>query len=319
MGSSAALIGGSIAAPIVGGIIGSKEAGKERRAADRARAGALAQFAGIDVPTISSQELDLVLPEFMGEYSPEMEQLVSLGPSAMEGIAVDPRLQQAQMNVLETMSQIGEGGLTPGDIAAMQSMQRQVESQEQARQNAILDEMQRRGVAGSGLELAARMSSSQAATDRAAEEARQLQQMAQARSLEALGQTAGLAGQVRGQQFGEESEKARAADVIAQWNAQNQQAMRQRNVQAGREAQMRNLSERQRLAEQQAAIRNYQQEANKGLQAQKFQQEMQLASGKAGIYGQQAEDRNKAAERAGQMWSGIGTGVGTGLAGMAKG
>lgn len=319
MGVETALIGGAIAAPIVGGIMGGEAARKERKAADRARAAALAQFAGIEVPGISEQELALIAPEFIGEYQPMLEESIEAGPSRMEEIELDPRLREAQMQALSRMAELGEGGLTPGDVAAMRSMQREVARQEEARQGAIMQEMARRGMGGSGLELAARVASSQAAAERGAERADVMTQMAQQRALQAIGQAGQLGGQIRGQEFGEQADIAAAADAIARFNAQNQQAMMARNIEAQRQAQLRNISERQRLSEQEAAIRNYQQEANKRLIEQQFQQQMQLASGRAGQYAGQAAGAEAAAQRAGQMWSGIGTGVGTGLGAIAGG
>ena len=311
------LTAGVIAAPIVGGIMGAEEGRRGRRAAEQARAQAAAQFAGIDIPDVEAQRLELALPEFLGEYQPTLEELTELGPTAMEQISTDPRLAQAQMQALETLSEIGETGLTPGERAAMRSMQRQVAQQEKARQESILQEMARRGVAGGGQELAARLSSSQAAATRGAEQADRLAMQAQARALQALTGAGQLGGQIRQQEFGEQADVAQAMDAIARWNAANQQQVQSRNVAAQQQAGLRNLSERQRLAEQQAAMRNYQQEANKRLLQQQFENQMSLAGGRAGQYQGQAAAADQAAARAGQMWSGIGTGVGTGLAAIA--
>lgn len=310
---------GAIAAPVVGGLIGADQARQGRRAAEHARAQALGQFAGIEIPDIEDQELALLSPEYIGDYEPVLEEAVELGPSEMAGIEIDPRLQEAQMQALSQLSEIGEGGLTPGDVAAMRSMQRQVAGQEEARQNAILQEMARRGVGGSGLELAARMASSQGAADRASAQADELAQMAQARALQAITQAGSLGGQIRSQEFGEQAQEAAAADAIARFNAQNQQAMRARNVQAQQQAQARNLAEKQRLAERDTATRNYQQEANKRLIQQQFENQLGLGSARAGQYAGQAQAADAAAARSGQMWAGIGQGVGAGLGAYAAG
>lgn len=308
---------GAIVAPIVGGMIGADQARGDERAASRARQAALAQFLGIDVPTVAEQEVDFLLPEFMGEYAPQTEEVVELGPTAMEGIALDPELRAAQMEALQGLSEIGEAGLTPGDVAAMRSLQRQVAGQEQARQEAILQEMARRGVAGSGQELAARLQSSQSAADRASEEANRMAQMAQARALEGITRAGSLGGQIRGQEFGEQADVATARDAISRFNAANQQSVRQRNVQAQQQAQLRNLQEQQRIAEQQTATKNLQQQYNKELIQQRFQNRMNRAAGAAGQYGGIAEDRSRAAQRTADMWAGIGRGVGTGIGAFA--
>lgn len=308
---------GAIAAPIVGGMIGSGMARGDERAARGARQAALAQFLGIDVPTVAEQEVDFLLPEFMGEYAPGMEDVVELGPTAMEGIALDPELRSAQMEALQRLSEVGEAGLTPGDVAAMRSLQRQVSGQEQARQEAILQEMARRGVAGSGQELAARLQSSQSAADRASEEANRMAQMAQARALEGITQAGSLGGRIRSQEFGEQADVASARDAISRFNAANQQSVRQRNVEAQRQAQLRNLQEQQRLSEQQAATKNLQQQYNKELIQQRYQNQLDRASGAAGQYEGIARDRDRAAQRTADMWAGIGRGVGTGIGAFA--
>ena len=316
MGTGAAI--GAIAAPIVGGIIGSEQAGAQQRSADAAMQSALAQFGGITIPDIEEQKLLLETPELVGEYSPELEQFIELGPSAMEQVSVDPRLRQAQMSALEQISGVAQEGLTPADIAALETARRGAAAEAQAKQGQILQEMQARGQGGAGAELIARLKSAQSGADRLSQEGLNVAQIAQQRALQALAQQGSLSGQIRGQEFGEQSDVARAKDIVNQFNVQQQQGLQQRNVAAQNQAALRNLQEKQRLAEQQTAIRNYQQEQNKALQQQKFQNRMQLAGARAGQYGQRAQQASQRAGQAAQMWSGIGQGVGTGLMGAAN-
>lgn len=303
----------------VGGIVGADQARSQARDAEQARKRALRQYSEIQIPELAAQELDLYLPEYLGGYDPTMEEQALLGESAMEGIALDPQMRQAQMQALQQLAEIGQAGLTPEDMAAMRSMQRQVAGSEQSRQADIMQDMARRGMGGSGLELAARLSSSQAASQRESELADQLAQQAQARALQGITQAGTLGGQLRSQEFGEQSDIARAKDVISQFNVQNQQQVRQRNIEAQRQAQLRNLQEQQRLSEQAMGIKNYQQEANKGLLQNQFSNQMQLAAARAGQYGGQATAADAAAGRTANMWAGIGQGVGQGVAAMTSG
>lgn len=315
--ATTALVAGSIAAPVVGGIIGSEQASKDRRAAQNARNQAIAQFAGINVPEVEKQMLALETPELVGEYTPEMEDFIELDPSAMEEISTDPRLQQAQMAALEQMAGLAESGLSPADIAALEEVRRGAAAEAEAKQGQILQEMQARGQGGSGAELVARLKAAQSGADRMSQEGLDIAQMVQQRALQALAQQGSLAGQLRGQEFGEKTDIARAKDIVNQFNVQQQQGLQQRNVAAQNQAALRNLSEKQRIAEQQAAIRNYQQEQNRALQQQRFQNEMNLAGGKAGQYAGAAADAQQRAAQTAQMWSGMGQGVGSGLMGAA--
>lgn len=303
-----AIIGG--VATVGGALIGSEAS---REAGDRAEREARLMremLERIQLPDIEKQKLLLELPQVMGQYTPEMEQYFQLGPSAYEGIQITPEFQEAQMAALQSLQQQGEEGLTASERAILNQIRRQTAQEEQARQGSILQEMASRGVGGSGVELAARLSSSQAATERAAAESDRLAAMEQQRKLAALQQAGALAGQVRGQEFGEKSEAARARDVINQFNTAQRQALESRNIGSRNVAQQQNLQTQQRIAEQQAAMRNQQQQYNKALQQQQFENELKKATGQMGasqnlqsIYQQQASD-------VGKMWAGAGTGVG---------
>lgn len=305
-------------ASIAGGAIGSSESAGARSDQRRALMEALAQFQNIDVPTLQEQELQLSGPQYTGDYSSLLENLSTLGPSQMEQITSDPRLKNAQMSALDTLSEMGEGGLTEGEMAAMRELRRQSAAEAQAKQGQILQEMSQRGTLGGGMELASRMGAAQSGANRLSSEGDRLAQMAQERALQAISQKGNLAGNIRGQEFGEQSQMAQAADAISRFNAQNQQSVESRNVSASNQARLRNLQEKQRIAEQQNAIQNYQQEKNKALIPQQFQQQMQLAGAKSGQYGQQAQLSGQQAANTANMWAGIGSGVGGGIAAFNK-
>ncbi len=305
-------------ASLAGGLIGSSEASDEREAAERARLAALAEYEGINVPTIEEQMLSLMGPEFVGDYEAQQEQYSGDVENALAQISLDPQYLEKQLQSLEGIGEYTEGNLTKADRGALRQVGRQVSGQDQARQQALLQEFARRGqdVEGSGLEFAARRQSSQDAAQRQAEQSDRVAQMAQQRALQALGQQATMAGNVRGQDFSEQARIKQAQTAIDQFNRQNQQSLAGRNIDRTNQASLRNLQERQRLAEQETATRNYEQEANRGLIQQRFGNELNLAAGRAGQQAGVAKSADQAAARTGQMWSGIGTGIGTGFAAM---
>lgn len=314
--TAAAIAGG---ATVGSALIGANQAKKGREAAMNAANQAAAQFANVDLPDIQKMELALQNPELVGEYAPLLEQYLQLNPSAMEDISVDQALKNEQMKALSGISEIAEGGLTEADKAAARDIQREVNQNAEARRQAILQNMAQRGTLGSGMELAAQLASAQQAADQQSRAGDVLAQQAQSRALQALQQSGALAGQVRGQEFGEQAQVAQAKDAINQWNTANQQNVAARNVQNQNQAQQQNLAARQALEEQRANIANQQQIHNKGLQQQQFQNEMQRASGLAGAYQTQGQVAQNAANAQAQMIGGIGSGIGNIAGAFIKG
>jgi hypothetical protein len=156
---------------------------------------------------------------------------VNQGDSRLEGINVDPRLKQAQMDALMQMQGIAaSGGMTAADTANLSKIQSQSAQADKGRREAILQNMAARGMAGSGNELLAQLQSSQAATDRQSQEGLDIAGMAQRRALEAMMQGGQLGGSIRGQEFGEQARVAEAQDSINRFNAANQNSANQYNA-----------------------------------------------------------------------------------------
>ena len=309
------MIGGSAAAGTIGSFLGGRANRRAaRRAAEEIRR---AQQLLLDtpMPTVEEQEIALQQLEQIGELSPEMLEALQLGPSAMEGVSTDPRLEAAQMRALEQLAGLSEGGLSEADIAALEEARRSVEGAQQARQEAILQDMQQRGIGGAGAELAMRLAATQGAADRQNQASLDVTRQAQARALQALAQQANLAGQVRGQEFGEQSDIARAQDAIREFNLRNQQRVQDANVAARNQAQAANLATAQEIANRNVGLMNQQQQFNKGLIQQEFQNEMQRRGGAANMAQgvAQAQMNQGAADAA--MYSGIAGGLAQ--AGMA--
>lgn len=305
---TAAAIGG--AAMIGSAYMGSQEAKKGRQAAERMAAQGAAAFAGIDTPEVADQKIQLENAGIVGEYRPEVEQALNLSPTEMENISIDEAIKQQQIDSLAGLGEIAEGGLTEGDKAAARDIQREVNQNAEARRKAILQNMAQRGVLGSGMELAAQLDSAQNAADQQSRAGDVLSQQAQARALAALQQAGSMAGQVRGQEFGEQADVAKAKDAINQWNVANQQSINTRNVQAQNQAQAANLAALQAQEDQRAALANQQQMYNKQLLQQDYQNQLQRASGLAGQYQAQGQLANQAGQQQAQMIGGIGSAIG---------
>lgn len=309
-----ALAAATIAAPIIGGMIGNNQASADRDAANNARNNALAQFANVKTPTIEEMTLALQNYQLTGEINPEMLQAIQMGPSAMEGVSTDPRLRAEQMSALEAMSGLAQGVPQSGDLAAFELVRRSAAGEINAQNNAVLQNMQQRGMAGSGAELLAKLKNNQSGAEMLQQaQLEQAKAMQQAR-MQALQSQASMAGSLRGQDYDEASNLAKAKDAIAQFNAQNSQNVAKTNVDARNNAQVANLSNKQNIANANIDTANKQQVVNKNLIQQNFDNQMGLAGARAGQYGQQAGAADTRAGQTAAMWSGIGQGVGTGLA-----
>lgn len=302
---------GSVAAPVLGGIIGGNSAKKQARAAADARNQALMQYANMTIPTVEEQSLDLLLPELQGQLNPEMQQIQTLQESQQ---VQDPVIKEMQMKALQEMAGIGKGGLREEDLAAFREMRRNVEGANQANQEKILQDMQRRGTLDSGMSLAAQLQANQSATDRLSSGGDKLASEAATRALQALAQTSDMGSQITNQNFKEQA----ARDAVNEFNTRNRQSIEGQNVGARNQAQATNLGARQQVADARVGLQNEQQKFNKGLQQTNFNNRIVLADRKAGQYGSQAQAADQNAANTAQQWANIGSGVGGMLASFGK-
>lgn len=283
-------------------------------------------FADVNVPNVDAMRLQLEELVSQGTISPEEAQTILMDPSAMNSIKIDPKLQEAQMAALAEMQDIGSsGGLRKQDKARLNQIKLDEDSSNRGRREAILQNMQARGMGGSGMELAAQMQSQQDSAMRQSQRDMDVGAMAEQRALEAIMQSGNMAGNMRGQSFDEQSAIARQNDAIGQFNAQNRQGQVNRNVDARNQAQMMNLQNNQNISNQNVGLRNQQQAHNRGLLQQDFQNQMQRAGGQSGvsqtnaqIAGQNSQNRANAMNQNIAMGAGLAaTAFGGPMAGMA--
>lgn len=270
----------------------------------------------IPLPSVEAQKIVLEKYKSAGVLTPQMENVFTLAPSAMEQVKVDPRLKEAQMGALSKLQQLGQESFTAEDRAAMNQLSRQTAQQEAARQASIIQNLQQRGIGGGGAEIASRMSSSQAAAERQSEEANRLAQQAQARALQAIMQSGTLGGSIRGQEYGEQSDLAKARDVVSKYNVGAQQAAEGTNVSARNAAQEFNLRNQQQIMNQNTQLANEQEKYNKALLQRQFENQLSKARAKSGTssdlssaLGQQAAAERQAT---GQLVGGVTSAIGAG-------
>jgi hypothetical protein len=255
------------------------------------------------------------------DITSNLAEFAEAGPSAMEGVKTDPRLQENQMASLSALEDIYKsGGLTAADQANLSKIQTQAQTADRGRRGAIQQAMASRGMGGSGMDLLAQLQSSQGATEQQAQQGLDVAGMAQDRALNAMLQSGELSGSIRGQQFGEQSQVAGARDAINKFNAQNRNQSNQfnagalndtaqfnagnnlrtdmynRDTRIGTDTTNANFSQdaakynnagRQGTANQGVDTRNQETMTNKvQLPQQNFQNQVTVAGGKSGAAGQ---------------------------------
>lgn len=309
---------GTIAAPIIGGLIGRASSGGDRDAAMAAYQNAANQIAALELPDMEKQKLLLQLPQIMGQLNYNTETVQQLGQSEMQNVSTDPRLAQAQMSALQSLADQGNNPLTMAEKAQLAGVSRDTARQQQGANQAILQNLQQRGMGGAGQELAMKLAQSQQGADRQSQEGMQTMAQAQQRALAAIAGAGQLGGQIRSQDFGEQAAKAQAADAIARFNAENSQSVQARNVGRLNEEQAKNLAEQQRMNELQTNLQNQQQQYNKQLIQQDYENRYKKAAGVAGAQQGMGNAYSNQANQTGSMWTGLGGAVGTGLAGYAQ-
>lgn len=205
-----------------------------------------------------------------GVRTPDLEKLLQetqVGPSAMEGVQTDPRLRTAQMRALEQLERQGMGGgLTLGDRLAQEDAMGEAAAYERGQRGALQQSMAARGMAGSGLEAAQAMVGQQEGANRAARAGMSAAASAQERALRALEESGHMAGNIREQDWGEESERAAARDAVARFNAQ----------------------------------------ARGDAYASDFDNRMRKAEAQAGVFGQGSESQRQRARETAATWGGVG-------------
>lgn len=245
-----------------------------------AREAALNDILSIPSPQLQQIKLNQYISQ--GTFKPEEETAIKLADSEMKGIKVDPVMKEAQMEALQSLRDVGRLGLRPEDRLALEEIQGKQIRDAQASQQAAIQSRQMRGIAGSGDELAAALSGGQAAAQSGRMAGLQVGAQAQRAALEAMAGAGSLGGQIRSQEFGEQSDVARAQDQINRFNTDNQQNIQARNIAAKNAAQLHNLTQAQKLSDANTELSNQQNAFNNfTLPQQQFSNQMRQGEAKS--------------------------------------
>jgi hypothetical protein len=320
-GSMGASIG--LAAPLlkgvadggVGGILNTILGGPKGNEGFGTLALAISELQKLNIPEEEALKVILENPKLVGELVPALEgQLPQLQESAMQAIELAPKLQTMTDTAIDQVGQRLEGGLTDADRAELDQISRASRAQAQGQDARLLQNLAERGVLGGGQEILLRQAAAQQAMQAGAENAQNVARQAQSNRDAAIQQASAL----RQQSFGEESQKAQAADIINRFNLENQIGAKTRDTERLNQAQAANLAAKQAIENQRATTRNEQEMYNKQVPIQKYNMELGKAQSIAGALTGQAQAEMAGADR---KQSGINSILGGGakVAGAAMG
>ncbi len=235
-------------------------------------------FRNMEGPDLKKYEMAKAYDAF--DYRPQdLASPEAMEDSSLEGFSGDPRLAQAQMSALANLGQVAEQGMTAEDLSAIQDIQAANAAAERGDQAAIMQDMSRRGMGGSGSELAQRMLASQAGADRAAADSRDVSRSAQERALQAMIAQGNMGTNIRGQEFSEADRKAQAADAINRFNVANRNRTSEMNWEARNQADLMKAQNRQNIANVNTDMRNTERAQHNQLEQQKFDSRMGKETG----------------------------------------
>lgn len=259
---------------------------------------ALAAIQNVPLPVLKEYYPELY--QQVVSLNPELETAVDLGPSEMAGVSTDPGLRQKQLGALNKLSEIGDAGGRDAQFLANQArLESDINTNLQGQQGAIEQDLATRGLSGGMTELVSKNINAQGAANRQAQMAMEAKAQAEQRALDAILNGGQMAGQMQAQDFSQASAKAKAADDIARFNAQNRQQVISNNVGAKNNAQAWNAQTAQQVAGQNVDTKNQQQQYNLGLAQQRYDNELRRATGVADMQTRLADSKN--ANRATEM------------------
>ncbi len=187
---------------------------------------AIAALIGELVASGREAEAQQVRERIAAQYGPELLAQVdaiqpqTVGGTAFAGVREDEGLRRRQLSAADVMAEMFQsGGQTPADMAALESARNAAASQASSDYQSIAASMARRGMANSGLQTALQAQTGQDTANALAEMGRRSQADARQRAFQALQSSAGLAGGVRGQDYGVSRDRASAVDAMNVFNA----------------------------------------------------------------------------------------------------
>ncbi len=141
--------------------------------------------------------------------------------SWMADIKTDPRFSDAELASLTQLETMADEGLTATDRADMSRIEGSANRNLQGQMGAINQQMQARGISGSGLDMVSQQNAAQAMAEKQAMQDLEVAAQGQQRRESATFDLGRLGSQLGAQDFDRQARQAQAQDVINRFNTSN--------------------------------------------------------------------------------------------------
>lgn len=195
-------------------------------AAGGAAISGISQLVGMYMQSGQADKARAAIQNAVDQYGPEAYGIISRelgGPSALEGLNAEqlaPEAAAAQKNALRQLQQVSEKGYTAEEQAALNRIQQQSAAQASQQQAALKSQMARRGIAGTGQELAMNLANLGQQSANQYQAGLDVAANAQRRAFQAMQAQGNLGTNVRQQAYGEAERRAMANEERARLRGQ---------------------------------------------------------------------------------------------------
>lgn len=301
----AALAGGGVG--LLTGLLGDQADQANQDAIAKQRAANLALYNNIAVPDLKVDYQHLNQGTMIDPRLATAEQLGSR--DALQDINLDPRLKQAKMNSLDTLSKIAGAGFTPDELNAMQQQRSAREADTTAKMKQIQQSMDMRGVGNSDLNQAQQMMEAQSGANRGAADARDMQAQAFRRSLQAITDSGNLASNYENSDYSRQQNLANAQNSRELTNLNQRANTNNNNVNRFNEALATNVGRQNSVLDKNVAINNSMQDQNNNLAQNKFSNQITKAQGQSGANTADMGMSQRSIDNNNSMWGNLASGA----------
>lgn len=254
---------------------------------------AMAQLQSVPVPDPESLKVQMQQFVQQGLIAPQDADAILVQHNAYDEVRGNDQARGAQLAALQGFQDQGNaGGLTDTSRAAIQSTLDEVANTERGQRQAIGQDARRRGISGSGLELAQQLMAQQSSADQAGRQGMDIAALAEQSKIEALKNAANVGTTIQGQDLDAQGAKAEAANQIAMYNATNQQDVTLKNIAARNLAQEQNLQAKQNISNANTKMENDNRLRNADLIQKAYENRMDKAKAVANAAGGVASETN---------------------------
>lgn len=208
-------------------------------------------------PKFNMNALTPEMLQVVGTYNPQLSAFVEQqAPEILKQSEDMKRGRDAQNKALHEYLRVGEDGFDPVFQQTVQDAARKAQTEANSRQESIMDDFRQRGMANSGLNLAAQLQGSAQSMDRAAQTNAQAAADAYRNRMAALAAGADLGSQIQAE---DKDLQQRNADIINSFNEKmtgRRQSYLDQAAGLQNQAQQLNLANQQRVADANVAAKN---------------------------------------------------------------